>query len=59
LMLVLLGVVGNNGCDKKEQNSCSDKSNWFHEYASNYGDFMRHAPGGPRAVIASQRGESE
>jgi hypothetical protein len=52
--LVLLCVRGNNGCDKKEQNSCSDKSNWFHEYASNYGDFMCPTLGARDALIASQ-----
>ena len=45
LFLSLLCVRGSNGSEKKEQNSCTDKSNLFHECCLHHGDFMR-----PRAL---------
>jgi len=47
LFLWLALCVGrNNASEKKEKNSGTDKTNWFHECCLHYGDFMRPSPAG-------------
>jgi hypothetical protein len=44
--LLTLSVGRSNGSEKKEQNSCDDKTNCFHRCCLHYCDFM--APRSPR-----------
>jgi hypothetical protein len=51
--LLALCVGRSKGSEKKEQNSRTDKTTWFHDCCLHYGDFVRPSVVTPGAVVVS------